>query len=487
MFAVRAATRARGRAIGGHGDYQSRRSAFPRHRHQYPVRIQTNTVSAIVTAVEGVDLTDDSQRRAAPGAIVNLPHRLTNTGNVRTTYRLSAVNNSGDAFDLIDVRLYRDTNGNGRFDSGELQFNGSDTVALDAGESADFVIVGQIPPTTPAGRNATVNINAVSTTNGRVRDSNTDTLIVVQGVAVTISKSVTPNNAKQGENLDYTLLVQSQGGTAPTPYAVTVDGAARNLVVVRDTIPANTSFVEWLESPADGFRLYHLNGATEDAYVSAPPSDLKRVDAIALGLPSWGAVGRSVQLRFRTRVNDNASGKIVNVARIRYSDPNGSGATVTADAISNATTVALADQPPTIGYFSGPTYNLPVTQTSIDTPLFVQGNAAACNQDPTRAERTTITIVSRDTSDSETVVAIETGSNTGVFRLQTPLPTRDVTNEPVTPNNGILTTTPRDLLTATLASCDTNSVSARYQRHALWRGFRCAHQCADCRCPRDHH
>ncbi len=425
-----------------------------------PVRIETNAVTAIVSAIEGIDLTADSQRRVAPGATVNLPHRLTNSGNTPTTYRLRVTNNSGDAFDLIDVRLYRDINGNGRFDSGEPEFTATDTIALDAGETADFVISGQVPPTVSPDRSASITLSAVSTSDGRVTDSNMDTLTAIQGVAVTISKSVTPSNAKQGENLDYTLLVQSQGSTAPASYAVTVNGNARRLIVVRDTVPANTSFVQWLESPADGVRLYHLNGTPEDSYLSSPPSELNRVDAIALGLPDWGTVGRSVQMRFRTRVNDNASGIITNIARVRYGDPNGSGATVTADAISNATAVPLAEQPPTIGFFGGPTYNVPATQTAIDTPLFVQGNAAACNQDPTRVERSTITIASRDTGDSEVVVAIETGPNTGLFRLQTPLPTRDKSKSTLAPNDGILTTAPRDLLTATIASCDNNSVSA---------------------------
>lgn len=49
-----------------------------------PVRIVTNTVRALVSAVPGLELLEDRSVRALPGSAISLPHTLRNTGNVRT-------------------------------------------------------------------------------------------------------------------------------------------------------------------------------------------------------------------------------------------------------------------------------------------------------------------------------------------------------------------------------------------------------------------
>ncbi len=416
-----------------------------------PVRILTNTVRAFVSPVPDLELLQDRTLRVTAGATVDLPHTLRNTGNVRTAYRLDIANIAGDAFDLLNLHLVRDLNGNGRADSGEPLFSSSDTITLDPGQSAEFVIVGTVPAV-PAERGARVRITATAAANPELSQTNFDTLQTVQGVAVNISKSVSPSQAQPNQTLDYTLTALSVGSVSPSPYAVTVDGGSARLVVVRDIMPANTRFESFLDSPADGLRLYHTAGAPEDSYTTSAPQDLSSVDAIALGLRDWGSPSRTVQLRFRTRVNGNASGEIVNIAHLRYANASQNGIVISAEAPSNATRVPIPPQAPTITYFTDSTYSNPAILTQAGEPLHIQVSSAACNLDPTKIERIRITITSRDTGDAETFDGIETGPNTGLFRPARPVPTQR--SRAPKRGDGILQTIERDVLTATFTSCD---------------------------------
>lgn len=60
--------------------------------------------------------------------------------------------------------------------------------------------------------------------------------------------------------------------------------------------------------------------------------------------------------------------------------------------------------------------------------------------------------MSQLTGDKETLTAVETGPNTGIFRV-TAIPTQDAERNPVMQGDGIMQTLPRDVLTASLTSC----------------------------------
>jgi len=129
-----------------------------------PVRLDSNTVRVAVLPQESLTLTANNTQGAAAGAGVSLPHRLTNTGNVATTYTLNIVNLGSDDFDLTDLKLFRDINGNGQVDLGEPQLANGDTIALNVGQFADLVIVGNTTATASPTQSAQVQITATTTT-----------------------------------------------------------------------------------------------------------------------------------------------------------------------------------------------------------------------------------------------------------------------------------------------------------------------------------
>jgi hypothetical protein len=119
----------------------------------------------------------------------------------------------------------------------------------------------------------------------------------------------------------------------------------------------------------------------------------------------------------------------------------------------------LATIPPTIAYYSDNTFSKKTTASAIGTPLFVQAIAPQCNADPLTVETRIITLSSALSSDVESYPAIETGPNTGIFRIIPNVPTRNGATNPVIPGNGIVEEMKNDIITATIQGCGSASTS----------------------------
>ncbi|WP_051219046.1 hypothetical protein [Oceanobacter kriegii] len=77
---------------------------------------------------------------------------VTNTGNGVEDFVLEAVNASGDAFDMSNVRIYIDTDGNGTFNSADTEIaSGTGSIGLAADEDATLFIVADTPSTGDGG------------------------------------------------------------------------------------------------------------------------------------------------------------------------------------------------------------------------------------------------------------------------------------------------------------------------------------------------
>ncbi|HEX8464985.1 MAG TPA: hypothetical protein VF627_10255, partial [Abditibacterium sp.] len=239
-----------------------------------------------------------------------------------------------------------------------------------------------------------------------------------------------------------TVIAQNSGTISPAPQNVTLDGTLRQFVVLRDAIPANTSFLGLDSAQTGATRLFHRAGDAPDAYLSLPPAATASIDAVALGLPSL-APNALASLVFRVRVGAVASTSISNVARFQSLDAGNSLVEVP----SNEVVVALPQALPTLNYYTGPTYANLAGVTSMGRPLFLQGAAAASNRDASVVETVLLTVTSRLTGDSITVNAVETGPNTGIFRVQNPIPT---SNGAADPANNSLEIRPNDQLDAVL-------------------------------------
>ena len=184
--------------------------------------IPSNPVRLFVSHIEALSLTQPNQRNAAPGSPVAMPHRLVNPGNVAATYTLQLSAQSGD-FNLDGLHLVRDLNSNGLADAGEPSVSSTDSIALQPGESADFVVMGTVPSAMNAQSVANAQIVAVST-GQNASAANVDKVVVSAGAAVSVRKSATPSNAARGQLVTWNLTANSTGASSPNPIAVSVDG-----------------------------------------------------------------------------------------------------------------------------------------------------------------------------------------------------------------------------------------------------------------------
>ncbi len=419
------------------------------------VNLLSNRVQVTVAPVEGLRLTADNAKQVPIGAPVSFPHRLTNTGNVATSYNFNVSNQTGDDTDLSDLRIYGDLNGNGIVDEGEPRLdNGAAPVGLEAGQSTDLLVTGTVPVTASAGQSARVQLEAV-TQNATARAQNVDTATVALGASVEVRKEASRQNASRGDQISYDLTAISRGGVAPTPTNLTVDGAARALVLLRDSVPANTTLVSWTKT-GNGLLLYHRIGDAANAYVTAQPDSAAGVitDGVALGLDNF-IPNSTVRATLTVRVNNNASGSFDNTADVIYRE---AGADRTISAPSNTVGVAVPIAPPTLAYYTSAGYTREATVTGLNRPLFLQGDSAACNVDPTAVERVTLTLTSTLTGDSIRTQMIETGPNTGIFRVENPIPTSDGA---AVADDGVLQILRDDVLQARLSGCGTADAVAR--------------------------
>jgi uncharacterized repeat protein (TIGR01451 family) len=313
---------------------------------------------------------------------------------------------------------------------------------------------GSVPPGTSIDNQASASYQASSGTSTSA-SSNVVHVIAqapATGAVLVVNKTVSKPTANPGDQLTYTLNVSNTGSSDAAPVAVTIDGGGVVKIVVRDIIPNNTVFSGFV-SVGTSTPLYHIFSAPAQTYVSAAPSNLSTVDAIAFATDTF-ASGTSVSYSFLVTISGNASGTIRNTATVFFN--NGSDTS----AVSNEVDVAVNGPAPGISYYFDATFAKTINATAISSPLWIQVNAAACNLDPLTVESRPITLKSALTGDTETFTATETGPNTGMFRVLPAVPMRDARVNPVVSGNKIMEVLINDQLTASLAGCGAASVTA---------------------------
>ena len=189
--------------------------------------------------------------------------KLTNTGNAPDSYTLAAIstNPSGTWFTATPTAIYLDTNSNGLYDPGTdaLYVPGTNDPTVNADQSITLFILSTIPATALVdGQKGAVQLTCTSKTGSGapgtflpgVGPGGSDAIIghsggassasgmyVVSTVAISIIKSATVTDVIGGNQvmtnsiIHYTLSVTATGS-----------GSAMN-VVIRDAIPANTTYV----------------------------------------------------------------------------------------------------------------------------------------------------------------------------------------------------------------------------------------------------
>ena len=410
--------------------------------------LSSNIVQVNVAPLEAVLLTDPRTLFGTHDNQIVFSHRITNTGNTPTAYQLHYTNNSGDGFDLTGLTLYQDVILNGLLDSGEPVINDGGTIFLQPGQFMDLILVGTTPANVSVGQIARVTLNAVSASNGTVTAANVDEIRITNSAELTLGKTASASNSRAGDVISYSLNGRNIGGVSATGINVTIDGAATSRVVIRDAIPANTQLAEPLTTLGPQ-PLYHLAGEVDlHRYVTTAPGNLEDVDAIAFALVSVSPFinfNQGYSAGFKVRIHPTATGTISNVASIYYQGG------ILGTVASNQVSTVLEALPPTIRYFTNPSFNRQTTVARLGSPLYVEADASMCNLSPLTVETHLIVITSEKTGDSETFTAIESGPNTGKFQIQPNVPTSDSASH--LSGDGVIQSVKNDTIKATIDGC----------------------------------
>ncbi len=172
--------------------------------------VYSNTTELVVAAVEGVSLVANLTRTVMAGDSLKLPHRLTNTGNTTTGYILNTSNLGGNDFDLLNITMVHDVNGNGIDDPGEPQIAQGGTVTLAATAFLDLVLVGDVPAGASPGQSSMLMTEAVSqsaVTSAAVIDTITIQLAPDPALSLLADKGT----ALPGDVVEFTLTAVNTG------------------------------------------------------------------------------------------------------------------------------------------------------------------------------------------------------------------------------------------------------------------------------------
>ena len=429
-------------------DNQARASYFDT-TNGFNSTIFSNFVRVVVDPLEALTLTASQTLLRAAGGAVSLPHSLTNTGNTVSTYTLNFANLGADNYDVGGLTLTVDLNSNGQADPGEPTLISGATVSLAPGAAINLVLSGTIPTAVSVGNNARVLLSATTTLQGLVA-SNTDTIQIANSAQFQLSKTASNLTPLPGNTVNFALTASNTGNSPATGVPVVVNGVNQSLFLLRDVIPANTTFFS-LVNVVGSTSLYHIAGNPTNSYISGPPADLRTVDAVAFGFASPINPGQSFTRNFSVQVNANASGPMQNTAQLLFNDGI-NPATTTVN--SNSVQMNVPFLPPTIKYYSDNSYTSQITVATTGQSIFVQINAAQCNANPLVIETKQIIISSALTGDVETFIATETGINTGLFRILPSVPT--TANAPLV--DGIMSVKKNDRLTASLLGCGATQI-----------------------------
>lgn len=406
--------------------------------------LESNVVRALVQPLVSASFTEASDIRLVPGMQAVWSQTLTNTGNVRARFLLLASNAANNDFNLNQVRVIHDTNGNGLPDTGEPTI--SDTT-LSPGQSINLVVIGQAPSQLGANRLAKIKLRAVLDTGAGTTVAETDNdAMTTHGAVMTLTQTSSLTAVSPGQALSLQVVATNSGGDAGDA-PVTIDGTAAQRVVVNWPLPPGTRLMD-ATAPGNASLLYHRMGAPAGSYVSTPPGDLSLVDGVGYAFNGFTS-GSSSQLQMRVVVTAT-SGTVSSTASAIYLEAP-AGAILTANA--NPISVRVVSSVAVLRYYTSANYDRVAKTVSMGNRLYLQADAMACNQDPLVADTLTFRITASVTGDTETFTASETGPNTGLFRADRQPSTANVQQNPAISGDGRIQTWSNQRLVATVEGC----------------------------------
>ena len=391
--------------------------------------VYSNPVEAIVADVPAIETLGYSDLRLSRGARDQHHFEVRNVGNTDLTLNVE-IDSVREEGILRPYSLTWDQNSNGLADTGEPILDATDTLDLAMGDSLFLIYNFDVVETVSADDFAIseLRVTPSSTTSGAevTGAKRAEGIVTIVDAGLEILKSVARRTVDGGEELTYTIALRNNSETAIATYdeidgnTIRIDGIAESGILVRDGVPLNTTFVSFGNS-AELQRLYQLRANPAHDYSSAAPADLSEVSAVAYFLDEDYTVGKSTDMEFTVfladelgdvTVRNTAQTYLPNVDGVETINSNEVVLNRSSDAGISLDFVTLDTNEPTENGLLG-----------ADTMLRLISGACNVSND---IDEINITVASRITGDAETVIARETGANTGVFMTAAlPLPYMD--------------------------------------------------------------
>ena len=256
-----------------------------------------DTLTLLVGQMGGTDVIPQRSVVTDPSTTVTFAHTVSNVGNASDGIGVTAVSRSGWA-----TRVYLDVDKSGTLTPGDQLLTSPITLAM--GATASILVQEDVPAAAVRGSIDSVDVRATSGFDPSATDLVTDaTNIRAAGIRVDLAKSVDHSTTTVGDVVTYTIAYTAVGAGSATG------------VVIRDTIPAGTTYVP-------GTLRLKGQPATDAADADAGFFDgANNLVSVAVGNV---AAGQNGTVSFQARVNNvPAQYVITNVAYSSYGTPIG--------------------------------------------------------------------------------------------------------------------------------------------------------------------
>lgn len=212
----------------------------------------TLTNAVVVNTIVDLAIASDTALQVAPGGTADIPHTITNEGNIAITE--GAVSMAG-MFSTFSGTIFHDVNGDGEVDAGDVVIDNIDDIAggIAAGANVPVILRVQVPSTGTIGLSEAETITVASSLNsGAATDSDTadnavtDTVTIVSG-DLTLGKTQAIDPLCDGNPGAFVATqVQAEPGQC-IRYRVTANNTGTDnaaSVTIKDSVPGFTVFTE---------------------------------------------------------------------------------------------------------------------------------------------------------------------------------------------------------------------------------------------------
>ncbi len=208
------------------------------------VEVLSNVSRLTVSASKQHTLTQSQALSEYAGNSVTLTHELTNVGNVKDFYVVSALNSAADGDDLQNLFVYIDVNANGEIDASEPVVDAP--IELDPDESVLLIVSGVVP--SAAVGDSTIEVIVSASSEGLDNPlTNTDTITVIPEALIDITLTNSPDcgvEVSTNTPIDYSVKAINRSVALPNERTITLDGEEREGVLISLDLPPEFTLVK---------------------------------------------------------------------------------------------------------------------------------------------------------------------------------------------------------------------------------------------------